>query len=108
MNKRSVNGGGKWQRNSHFLNMAEGRVWSDLHMRRCYTELRFDWRDGNAFRFEEDLRESFDLRRTPSASAESEAEEWVSGNESNKLRHTHKGTLVFSLPDLISVCSQGP
>ena len=107
MNKRSVNGGGKWQRNSRFLYMAEGRVWSDLHVRWCYAELRFYWRDENAFRFEEDLGESFDLRGTL-ASAESEAEEWVSGNESNKLRHTHKGTLVFSLPDLISVCSQGP
>ena len=54
------------------MNMAEGRVWSDLHVRWCYTELRFDWRDENAFRFEEDLHESFDLRGTL-ASAESES-----------------------------------
>ena len=75
----------------------------------CYVELRFDLRDGDAFGFEEDLSDrGFELRlKFPLA--ESEVETYVSERvKQMNLGHTHKGTLVFTLPDLISLCPQGP
>ena len=75
----------------------------------CYVELRFYLRDGDAFGFEEDLSDrGFELRLKFHL-AESEVEAYVSERvKQMNLGHTHKGTLVFTLPDLISVCPQDP
>ena len=74
-------------------------------------------RDENAFQFEEDLSDSFDLRRKldfrlrvrlRNRELRSEANELRADELKKKRTQTHRGSLVFSLPDLFSICPQGP